>query len=110
MRARDPRGPSQHALRVREFCARASLDEPSGLLYVSTLKRIHTVVVPTRAERLQKKYAPVVKIWALAQQERVEMIPAASEESAEETRAREAVRRLMRCPIVDILQRALSLI
>ena len=35
------------------------------------------------------------------------MIPSAPEESAEEARAREALRLLMKCRIIDILQRVL---
>ena len=40
-------------------------------------------------------------------QGRALLVPATDRESAQETRAREALRRLMDCPIVDIVQRAL---
>ena len=44
-------------------------------------------------------------VWALAQRRQAQMTPAAAAESAEEMRAREAVRRLMDCPIIGILVR-----
>ena len=40
-------------------------------------------------------------------QGRALLVSAEERESAQETRAREALRRLMDCPIVDILQRVL---
>ena len=87
------------------------LDELSGLLYVTAGPRILSVVVPTRAERLQQKYAhlaPILRVWSLMQREaRAEMVPAAAEASPGEIRAREALRLLMKCSIIDILQRVL---
>ena len=87
------------------------LDEPSGLLYAAAGNRILSVVVLTRAERLQQKYAhlaPILRVWSLMQREaRAEIAPAATDASADEIRAREAPRLLIKCSIVDILQRVL---
>ena len=86
------------------------LDEPNGLLYVSFDHGILTITVPTPAERREARYYPALRTWALMQEEEpgAEMIPATGAESAEETRARETLRLLMRCPIADILVRALG--
>ena len=85
------------------------LDE--GLLYVAAGNRILSIVVPTRAARLQQKYAhlaPILRVWSLMQREaRAEMVPAAAQASVDEIRAREALRLLMKCSIIDILQRVL---
>ena len=85
------------------------VDELSGHLYVAAGDRILTVVVPSRAQILQEKYAPILRVWSLMQrrQGRALLVPAEERESAQEARAREALRRLMDCPIVDILQRML---
>ena len=86
------------------------LDEPNGILYVSFDHGILTITVPTPAERREARYYPALRTWALMQEEEpgAEMIPATGAESAEETRARETLRLLMRCPIADILVRSLG--
>ena len=86
------------------------LDEPSGILYVSINCGLLTITVPTPAERKEARYYPALRTWALMQEEepRAQMTPATGVESAEETRARETLRLLMRCPIAEILVRSLG--
>ena len=67
------------------------------------------LAIGTPAEQEEARYYPALQTWALMQEEdRTEMIPAPPPgESAEEARARRALRLLMDCPIPDILVRAL---
>ena len=69
------------------------LDEGQGVLYVTAGSRIFTVFIGTLAERREARYYPVLRTWALVQDEAAEMIPATATESADEsqTRARKAL-------------------
>ena len=84
------------------------LDQGQGVLYVSAGSRVSTVFIGTLAERREARYYPVLRTWALMQDEAAEMIPATATESADETRARKALRLLMDFPIADVLVRTLT--
>ena len=101
MRATNPRGRRHLALQMRQ-CERAAPGRSICLLYVSTGVRIVTVVVPTLMQRLEERFAPVLRLRSLVQQERAQMIPAtvgSTNGNDHETRAREALRRLMMCRV-----------
>ena len=58
-------------------------------------------------QHLVVRFAPILRLKSLVQQDRAEMVPAVDPESASEARSREALRRLMRCPVVEIVARVL---
>ena len=84
------------------------LDESAGLLYVCVDHAIMTITVMTRAERREARYYPALRTWALVQEDRARALATPADASAEEARARGALRQLMRCPIPDILVRTLG--
>ena len=84
------------------------LDESAGLLYVCVDHAIMTITVMTRAERREARYYPALRTWALVQEDRAHALATPADASAEEARARGALRQLMRCPIPEILVRTLG--
>ena len=81
---------------------RLALDEHRGLLYVTaTDHRVRTIAVPTWGEKRAARIFPLVRLWALVQRGRAQLT------EGEATRYREAVRRLMRCPVDGVIHRVL---
>ena len=78
------------------------LDESEGLLYATSGTRIITIAVDTAVQAFLTRIDPVLRTWCLMQEERAQMIPAAEAEDARAARARNTLRLLMRCPIVDV--------
>ena len=86
------------------------IDEAAGLLYMAAGKSMATVFIGTPAERCEARYYPALQTWSLMQDEQrasAVTLASAADESAQEARARRALRLLMDCPIPDILVRTL---
>ena len=47
-------------------CEGLALDERRGLLYVFSQRRLHTIAVPTYAERREQLIWPIFRLFALA--------------------------------------------
>ena len=72
------------------------LDEPNGLLFVNTDKKIFTISVPTAGERRAAHIFPLVSLWALTQRDRAGVMPATGAIGVDEANMRAVLSRLMR--------------
>ena len=82
------------------------LDEPSGLLYVTTGRgshRILSVTVKSRAHRRRLRIYPILQTWALKQKELAELALLPQHEAKKEAQAHAALRLLLECPIADVV-------
>lgn len=82
------------------------LDEPSGLLYVTTGRgshRILSVTVKSRAHRRRLRIYPILQTWALKQKELAELALLPQHEAKREAHAHAALRLLLECPIADVV-------
>ena len=89
------------------------LDEAEGLLYVATTTGVSTVVVGSALQHRLERADPLMRMWCLMQnpddenpdprlRQRAHIAPAEASEDARSARARETLRLLMRCPIVEV--------
>ena len=78
------------------------LDEPNGLLYVTTCIQIFTVSVHTAGERRAARVFPLVSLWALAHRDRASIAPSTGIVGFDEGEVRAVLSRLMRIRVVGV--------
>ena len=78
------------------------LDEPNGLLYVSTRRQAFTVSVQTVGERRAARIFPLVSLWRLTQRDRATIVPATGIMGTDEANTRSVLSRLMRLRVVGV--------
>ena len=79
------------------------LDEPKGLLYVTTFNAIFTVSVHTASERRAARIFPLISLWALTQRGRADIAPTTGIIGVDEADMRPVFSRIMRLRVVGVL-------
>ena len=83
------------------------LDEPNGLLYITTGQELFTTSVHTALEQRATRISPLVTLWALTQRRRRVDIAPAAVVGVKEENMRTVLSCLMRLRVVGVLGLAL---